>query len=743
LIRFDKKNNLFILETPNTSYIIAVIDSFYLGHIYYGKKLSSEDADALIRLSRADIAHGVPSVNKRDKVGFLDNYPMEYSFAGTGDFREACIDVTAENGDQGLELHYDSYKIYPGKNALTDLPSVRGCEKCCDSLDIILKDDVLSLKVILTYSVYKDSDAITRSVKIINESSETLHLTKALSACMDIDMQGGKILTLHGAWGREREITEVEALPGAVVAESKRGKSSAEENPFIALLSDKADFDNGEVYAMNFVYSGNFLAKAARDQSDKVRMVMGIHPFHFNWELRSNESFQTPECVLVYSDKGLNGMSHCFHDLYREHLIPEKWAHAEKPVLINNWEATLTNFNKDILVDFAKEASKLGLDMLVMDDGWFGNRFDDNRALGDWYVNEEKLPGGLKALSEEINKAGLKFGIWVEPEMINEDSDLYRAHPDWAFHLKGREKNLGRNQCVLDLTREEVWNGVYSQIKTSLSSGNIAYVKWDMNRALTDVASLALPAEKQGEVFHRFVLAVYRMQNALLADFPDILLENCSSGGGRFDPAMLYYSPQIWTSDNTDAIERLSIQEGTALVYPMSTMGAHVADCPSFATGRTTDFETRADVAMAGTFGYELDIRNIKDEEKELIPDQIKRFRIVNPIIRDGDYYRIASYRKNRFYDCWESVTKDKEKAIFTFVEIHAESNKPSRKIRFKGLNPNKEYTLSVLHDGRARKKGENASGLDGLKAHGSTLMNAGIIINRMSDFKSLQILLH
>ena len=476
------------------------------------------------------------------------------------------------------------------------------------------------------------------------------------------------------------------------------------------------------MYGMHFVYSGNFIGQVELGQFDTVRVGMGIHPENFCWKLEKGESFQTPEVVLVYSDTGYDGMTHQFHELYRNHLIRSEYKDKKRPILINNWEATYFDFNTEKLLSIAKKASELGIEMLVMDDGWFGHRNDDSSSLGDWYVNEEKLNGGLKHLVDEVNKLGLKFGIWFEPEMISPDSKLYEAHPDWAIQIPGREGSLCRNQYVLDLTRKEVRDYAYESVASILRSANIEYVKWDMNRQLSDIGSYGLPADRQGELYHRYVLAVYEMQERLVTEFPHLLLENCSGGGARFDPGMLYYSPQIWCSDDTDAVERLKIQESTAMIYPLSTMGAHVSDCPNHTVGRVTPFETRGHVALAGTFGYELDITKIPEEDRQMIPKQVAMYHKYNDLVRSGDYYRIASYQENHYFDCYEVVSKDKSEALVTFVQVINRPNYKSRRITLKGLDPQKNYCLE---------------GEDTVYA-GDTLMYAGILIqNPWGDFQS------
>ena len=590
------------------------------------------------------------------------------------------------------------------------------------SVEILCRDSHTGLEAVLLYTAFEEADVITRSVRVVNGGEESLYLTKVYSACLDMDNEDFDVVSLHGSWARERQIQTVPVSRGKFCVESVRGESSHQDHPFIALMEKGAGDEHGKVYAMNFVYSGNFKATVQNDQFCQLRMTMGIHPEDFRWKLEPGQEFQAPEVVMVYSGEGTGNMTRTFHDFYRKHLIRSPYKNQKRPILINNWEATYFDFNTEKLLDIARQASALGIEMLVMDDGWFGNRFDDNRALGDWKVNEEKLPGGLKYLVDEVNKLGMKFGIWFEPEMISPDSDLYRAHPDWAIAIPGRAGSLSRNQYVLDLTRRDVLDYVYESVAGVLRSANVEYVKWDMNRQLTDLGSANLPAERMGELFHRYMLGVYELQERMLREFPKLLLENCSGGGARFDAGMLYYSPQIWCSDDTDAIERLKIQEGTAFVYPLSTMGAHVSDCPNHLLHRTVPFETRGHVALAGTFGYELDVTKISREEREMIPAQTAMYHKYNNLVREGDYYRIASYSENHYYDCYGVVSKDKKEALYTFVQVLNRPNFHSRKICFKGLAPDKKYRIE---------------GEDGIYT-GDILMKAGYLVQNLpGDFQS------
>lgn len=721
-ITYFEKERIFKLDTPNSSYVIGIVDKEnFVGHVYYGKKLRDANIAYLLRTGEGPF---VPSENNRERVSFYDTFPMEYAGNGLGDYRRSSISVRTAGGHTAVSLFYVSHKIYAGKPGLAGLPATFGDENACETLELLCEDPVLGLKVTLLYTAFSDVDVITRSVRIEN-NGEMLYLTKALSFSMDMDNRDFTLLTMHGSWARERMLEHRKVKKGFMGVESVRGESSHQEHPFMALAAGNADQSQGEVYGMHFVYSGNFIGQVELGQFDTVRVGMGIHPENFCWKLEKGESFQTPEVVLVYSDTGYDGMTHQFHELYRNHLIRSEYKDKKRPILINNWEATYFDFNTEKLLSIAKKASELGIEMLVMDDGWFGHRNDDSTSLGDWFVNEKKLPGGLNYLVDEVNKLGMKFGIWMEPEMISPDSELYKEHPDWAIAVKGRTGTLSRNQYVLDFSRKDVRDCIYEKIRAILNSANIEYVKWDMNRQLTDLGSLALPADRQGELSHRYVLGVYEMQERLTRDFPDLLLENCSGGGARFDPGMLYYSPQIWCSDDTDAIERLGIQEGTALIYPLSAMGAHVSDCPNHTVGRNTPFKTRGEVALAGTFGYELDITKIAKEEQEQIPQQTAMYHKYNDLVREGDYYRIASYRENHFYDCYMVVSKDKKEALVTFVTVHARPNYHSLKVRLQGLNPNLDYRLE------GEMENECVYG-------GDLLMNAGMLVpSEQGDYRS------
>ena len=777
-ISYDAKKRIFKLDTDHTSYLIGLTEEGYAGHIYYGAKLNHPCGYAALGTGDAPVT---PSVNARDKLNFMDGFFFEYPTWGTGDLRESALDVRTPDGFRGCELIFDSYSVIPGKKSIPGMPStfakrsdvmsddeaLRNIgvysgknagfiapepEEKVETLELTLKDEVLGLKVILYYTVFPASDAVVRSAEIINGGSGALTLEKAYSACIDMPNRNFERIVLEGSWARERRVDRVPVGRGIQGVRSLRGETSHNENNFLALVTPGTDEEKGEVYAMNFVYSGNFRAQAELSQHRSIRMTMGIEPETFSWRLESGESFRTPEAVLVYSDRGTGEMSRRFHDLYRNHLIRSPWLHADRPILVNNWEATYFNFDTEKLAALAKTARDTGIEMLVMDDGWFGVRNSDNCSLGDWYVNEEKLPGGLKPLVDRVNELGLKFGIWFEPEMISGDSDLYRAHPDWALRLPGRTPTQSREQYVLDYSRKEVRDAVYSQISAVLHSANIAYVKWDMNRPLSDLGSAELPPERAGELHHRFVLGVYDLQERLISEFPELLLENCSGGGGRFDPGMLYYSPQIWTSDDTDAIERLWIQEGTSYVYPVSTMGAHVSKAPNEQVGRMTDFMTRGNVALEGTFGYELDLTSMPEEERAMIPEQVRRYHRYHALIAEGDLYRGHSWDAKDPYQVWTVAAKDKSAALLTYVQVLGEANRRPRMVPFRGLLPDARYVvyevgtteeirecgLGAEESGAAGASAAGASfASNGCSFYGDELMQVGVSLPAMGDFRS------
>ena len=720
MITYNEQTKTFRLDTADSTYCMTVAQKGYLAHSYYGPKIGEDNISYLTRQMEYPFAD---SPVFREKLSLLDFLPQEYPTDGVGDFRKSALAITNTSGNNAVELKYKDYKIIEGAPALNELPCVFDETDKAQTLIITLADNTLGVEVELYYTVFDDTDTIVRFAKITNKANEPVFIKKAMSLAFDMDNDNYDTITLNGSWARERHIDRHPIHMGVQEACSVRGETSHQEHPFIAILEHNADWNKGSVYGVNFIYSGNFSALIQRNQFDSLRVMLGINPENFTWKLEPGATFETPQAVLTFSSQGLNGMSHAFHDLYRNHLIRSPYKNKMRPILINNWEATYFNFDTQKLIDIAREASKDGIEMLVMDDGWFGHRSFDDSSLGDWYVNEEKLKGGLKPLVDEVNKFGMKFGIWFEPEMVSPDSDLFHAHPDWAIQIKGRVPGMARAQYVLDITRKEVRDHIMNSVETILRSANIEYVKWDMNRQLCDIGSVDLPADQIGEFFHRYVLALYSMQEQLITDFPNLLLENCSGGGARFDPGMFYYSPQIWCSDDTDAVERLAIQEGTALVYPLSTMGAHVSVCPNHACGRVTPFKTRGYVALSGTFGYELDITKLPPEERAMIPGQIALYKKFSPLVREGDYYRIASASENHVYDCWMSMSRDKKQALVTFVQLYNHPNYKTRMIKIPGLNADTLYTITWPDEDKEK--------FPPMQLTGATIMNAGIPVRR------------
>lgn len=714
-IKFLSEYKLFKIDTLNTTYVLSVTDKEgFLGHVYYGKLISDDDVNYLLRTS---YNKWLPSQLPSERNNFMDMFPFEFPGSNTGDFRESSIEIEDVNGNRSVNFTYDGYEIiHDGFNRdHKDLmPSLYNKS---ETLVIMASDKSLHLSLKLFYSIFEDNDAIIRSAKVINEADSSIYLNKLLSMNIDMDNNDFDMITLHGNWGRERRIERYKVNPGTHKISSVRGRSSHQENPFMALVQKNADSNIGEAWGFNLVYSGNFMSQVEVTQFGDLRICMGINPKNFKILLKSNEFFQSPEAVMVYSDSGIGKMSRIFHDLYRNHLICPNFAYSKRPLLINNWEATYFDFDDEKILSIASKAKELGLDMLVLDDGWFGARNDPNTSLGDWFVNDEKLKGGLPALVERINALGLDFGLWFEPEMVSPVSILNSLHPEWAIRIPDREPCLARNQLVLDLSNPEVRDYIFNSISSVLRSCNIRYIKWDMNRQLTDLSSSYLPKERMGELSHRYVLGVYEIQGRLIREFPYLFIENCSSGGARFDPAMLYYSPQIWTSDDTDAIERLSIQEGTAICYPLSSISCHIAASPNHVVRRETPMNTRAKVASFGILGLELDITQLEDNEIKILKTELDDYKSISNLILNGDYYRISSFNDNNTHDSWMVISKDKRQAVFTFVQVVARHNNREFKIKLTGLNPNSLYRI------------ESELFSEPLMLHGNVLLNAGLVI--------------
>ena len=690
-IVYDASSKTFNLSTSKTSYVLKVLDSNHVAHVYWGKKIKAKNLDYVLRSKN----WGSFLTNTDNIDDFmLEMTPQEYPGYGSTDLRTPAVELQFSDGTSATDFRYESHNIYAGKNKLNNLPATYvEDENEAMTLELTLVDSLKNVKLILSYSVFEEFDAITRSVKIINESNEDVNINRVLSANVDFRDSDYELLQLSGAWARERHIIRKEIRSGSQSIESRRGSSSHAQNPFMALVRKDTTEQHGEVYGFSLVYSGNFLANVEVDMYENARAQIGINPFDFTWLLKSKEEFTAPEAVLVYSNEGLTGMSHIYNCLYGKRLCRGKYRDEVRPILINNWEATYFDFNETKIKEIAREATNLGMELFVLDDGWFGKRDDDNSSLGDWFVNEEKLKGGLNKLATEINEMGLQFGLWFEPEMVSPISELYKEHPDWCIHIPGRNRSEARRQLILDYSREDVCNYIIEKISEVLSSAPISYVKWDMNRNMSEIGSAKLPANRQREVAHRYILGLYKVLEEITTRFPDVLFESCSGGGGRFDPGMLYYMPQTWTSDNTDAIERLKIQFGTSMVYPNASIGCHVSAVPNHQVDRITPIETRGIVAMSGNFGYELDITKLPESEKEIIKEQVKLYKEIRETIQFGKCYRLSSPFENNDI-AWMFISKDCEEIIVSFVRTLAKPNSKFISLKLVGLDESSKYEI-------------------------------------------------
>jgi alpha-galactosidase len=689
-IYYNAEEKSFLLQTKSSTYILRIRKDKYLEHLYYGNKI---EEPVISELCKSSFRPSFSANPDEDASFSLDNMPSEYPAYGNTDLRQPAYQLQLENGTRITDLSYQSFEIVRGKQVNKGLPGLQAGDEEAETLRILLVDELIHLKVILSYSVLQGEDVIVRSVRFMNEGTTKLKLLRALSMSMDFDHHQYDLLSLSGSWSRERHIVRRPLTNGTQSVESRRGASGHSENPFIALLEPGAGEENGEVFGFSLIYSGNFLAAAEVEQYGTTRVLLGINPFDFSWTLLPGEEFITPEAVLVHSSEGLGGMSRTYHRIYRKYLGKSRYIDEERPVLINNWEATYFNFNEEKLKEIAKQAAELGIELMVLDDGWFGKRNDDHSSLGDWYVNQEKLPNGLRGLSETFHRYGMKFGLWFEPEMVSLDSGLYRAHPDWCLHVPDRSRSQGRWQLILDYSREDVREAVIGMLSDILGNSGISYVKWDMNRNMTEIGSALLPEERQQETAHRYILGVYQVMETITERFPEILFESCSGGGGRFDPGILYYMPQNWTSDDTDAVERLKIQYGTSLVYPVSAMTAHVSAVPNHQTGRSTPLSFRHAVAMAGNFGYELDVTRLSEEEKQYISDQIATYKSIRRLVQFGDLYRLMSPFEGN-YTSFLFVSEDKKEAVLFLYRILNTPNGPLFRMKLGGLNPGYHYRL-------------------------------------------------
>jgi len=691
MIAYNVERRVFSLSTAHDLYQMQVADGGILLHLYYGPETHA-DMGYLVRT--ADRGFSGNPYERRGNRGFsMDTLPMEYGCSGTGDYRTPAIRVVSGNGSRSVDLRYAEHRILPGQEAPAGLPCPRA-DADTETLVITMRDAVIGLTAELCYTVYPAKDVITRCVRLINGGEGTLTVEKAASVCLEIPYGAWDVVHFHGRHCMERLAERLPLPQGIVSFGSTRGMTSHQHNNFIILARRGTTERAGDCQGFMLMYSGNHLEEIERSQTGSVRVVTGIHPDGFTWRMGPGERFDTPVAILSRSGEGLNGLSRNYHRFLRENVIAERWRSARRPILINSWEAAYFDFNAEKLVSFARSARDLGMEMLVLDDGWFGKRDDDNSGLGDWVVNEGKLGCSLKELSDRVHELGLRFGLWFEPEMVSEDSDLFRAHPDWALRDPDRKPVMGRNQMVLDFSRPEVVDHLYDAMCAILDGARIEYVKWDFNRCIANCYSHSWPAERQGEVAHRFILGTYRLLGRLLERYPDLMIEGCSGGGGRFDAGMLSYCPQIWCSDDTDAIERLEIQRGTSYGYPVSAMGAHVSAAPNHQTGRNVPLHTRGIVAQSGTFGYELNPDRLTEEEKAEVRKQIEAQHALAGLIAEGDYYRLTEGTEEKDYEAWMFVSPDRKEALVNLVMTHVRANGAFPWIQMQGLEAEAVYQL-------------------------------------------------
>ena len=725
-VRFDEKKNLFTLQTLDSTYQMKVDDHGVLLHTYYGAPADETDFSYLIGPEDRGFS-GQPGDEKKDRTYSMDYYPLEYPVQGNGDFRVKALKAGFEGEVLALDLRFVSYELEKGKYSLPGLPALFEAEAGeVETLKITLKDRLEEIYVTLFYGVFEKKNVITRAASIENRSGKNVTLKRALSFGLDFMEGDMDLIHFYGKHAGERQFERRNLPHGITEISSSRGTSSHHHNPFVILCDKDTTEDFGNAYGVSFIYSGGFKIQMEKDQVDGIRLVCGLDDEEFLWKLAQGETFVTPEAALSYSEKGLTALSDQFQKAYHANLIRSPWKDKKRPTLVNNWEATYFGFDAEKLLKIAGEAADLGLDMLVLDDGWFGKRNDDNSGLGDWFVNEKKLGCTMKELVDRVNALGLKFGIWLEPEMVSEDSDLYRTHPDWVLQIPGREPNRSRNQLVLDLSRKEVREYMKKFIDDTLSCANISYVKWDMNRSVDNVYSAADPTLSQGAIRHKYVLGLYEVMEDMLTRHPDLLLEGCSGGGGRFDAGMLYYAPQIWCSDNTDAIERLRIHYGTSFAYPMSSVSAHVSVCPNHQNGRVTPFKTRGICAMQGSFGYELDLSKLSEEDKAEARRQITVYNENWELFQSGSYYRLNSPMENHDYTAWSYVSKDQRKASLSVIYTDLHGNPKPVRVKLKGLKKDASYDV------------------DGTVYTGTALMRGGLLIPKPScNYDSYMVCIH
>ena len=691
---FHEKTKTFHLYNDEISYIFTILENGTPGQLYSGERLNDkEDYSELLEMKRRANA---PCTFEGNLNFSLEHLKQEYPLYGHGDLRYPAS-IRKENGSGIFEFSFAGYRIYEGKEGIPSLPAIYSNDgKDMETLEVTLTDTHTDTDVILYYTIVKDLPVIARHTRIVQRGKEKITLERAMSMNLDLPDSDYEMMELTGAWSRERHVEYRKLVTGVQSIYSMRGHSSHQFNPFICLKREETTENSGECFGFTILYSGSFLGSVEVDNYHVTRVQIGIHPDNFTWPLENGEFFDTPESIMVYSTSGLNGMSQTFHSLFNNNLVRGKYKNATRPILINNWEATYFDFNEEKILKIAETAAKAGIELFVLDDGWFGKRNDDHRGLGDWYVNTEKLPHGLSGLSDKIHDLGMQFGIWIEPEMVNYDSDLYRNHPDWVMTDPDYKACHGRNQFVLDFSRKEVVDGIFGMLDQIFSEADINYVKWDMNRTMSEVYSVAHKPDEQGKVMHEYILGVYDLYERLLTKYPAILFESCASGGSRFDAGMLYYAPQAWTSDNTDAVERLKIQYGTSYLYPISSMGAHVSAIPNHQMFRNTPLSTRGNVAFFGAFGYELDLSKLTDEEMALVKQQVSFMKEYRDVLQFGDFYRLKSpFTSDE--TVWETVSQDKSAAVVGYYRILNEVNVGYRRIRLQGLDEEAFYHVSIL----------------------------------------------
>lgn len=717
-IHIDETNQVFHLQTAHTSYIFQVLAHGVLGQLYYGQQIHVRPSYA--NLARRELKNSMPAYDLAEPDFQLDAIKQEYAATGAGDFRRPAYQVTQADGSRVTDFQYDHYEVVQGKKRLTGLPSTfDDTDDEAETLIVHLTDELTQLDLELNYTVFPNQDVIVRSALFKNHGVTGVTLDTALSAQVDLPDDRYDLVQFSGSWSRERHMIRTPLRSGIQLIDSVRGSSSPQQNPFMMLARPETTEDAGGVFGFNLVYSGNFLDQVEVDQYATSRVLVGINPSEFSWHLQPDATFQTPECVLSYTTGGFNQLSQQLAAFYAQHLVNANFAKRERPILVNNWEATYFDFDDQKLLGIAKKAKALGIEMFVLDDGWFGHRDDDHTSLGDWVTDPHKLPKGVGHFADQVHELGLQFGLWFEPEMLSLDSQMYRTHPDWLLHTPQRRETPGRNQFVLDFSRQVVVDNLFDQMSQIIDETHLDYIKWDMNRYMTEVFSTGLPVDQQLEVSHRYILGVYQLYERLTSRYPDVLFESCASGGGRFDLGMMYYAPQAWTSDDTDAIERLKIQLGTSYGYPQSMMGAHVSAVPNEQTGRMTSLATRANVAYFGAFGYELDITKMPEEEAEIVKEQVAFYKQHRALYQFGKLYRIDSlFEGDGNVMSWMVVDDDQNHAIACRYQLLSRPNAPYLRQYFKGLDPDKQYRIN----------GGEAT------YYGDELMNAGLFLTKVFD---------